>query len=107
MAEDLVKDGVVEPQLAAAAWLHDIGYAPALAVTGFHCLDGARHLAGKGSPPSLVAIVGWQTGAAFEANERGLRIQLEKLPAPFADDLQVVNLLDLVIGPKGQPTTPT
>jgi hypothetical protein len=24
-----------------AAWLHDIGYAPALAVTGFHPLDGA------------------------------------------------------------------
>ena len=28
----------------AAAWLHDIGYAPAVAVTGFHPLDGARHL---------------------------------------------------------------
>ncbi len=27
--------------LAAAAWLHDIGYSPALAVTGFHPLDGA------------------------------------------------------------------
>jgi len=30
--------------LVAAAWLHDIGYAPALAVTGFHPLDGAVYL---------------------------------------------------------------
>src|SRR6187549_1692337 len=28
----------------AAAWLHDIGYAPAVVVTGFHPLDGARYL---------------------------------------------------------------
>ena len=28
--------------LEAAAWLHDIGYAPGLAVTGLHALDGAR-----------------------------------------------------------------
>jgi HD domain len=30
--------------LEAAAWLHDIGYAPGLAVTGLHALDGARYL---------------------------------------------------------------
>ncbi|MGH3588381.1 MAG: HD domain-containing protein, partial [Pseudonocardia sp.] len=29
--------------LEAAAWLHDIGYASPLAVTGFHPLDGARY----------------------------------------------------------------
>jgi DNA-binding Xre family transcriptional regulator len=28
----------------AAAWLHDIGYAPDLIVTGLHALDGARYL---------------------------------------------------------------
>src|SRR5258705_10740861 len=27
--------------LVAVAWLHDIGYAPAARVTGFHPLDGA------------------------------------------------------------------
>jgi hypothetical protein len=27
-------------QLVAAAYLHDIGYAPALVITGFHPLDG-------------------------------------------------------------------
>ena len=30
--------------LQAAAWLHDIGYAPGLATTGLHQLDGARYL---------------------------------------------------------------
>ena len=30
--------------LEAAAWLHDIGYAPGLAVTSLHALDGARYL---------------------------------------------------------------
>ncbi len=28
--------------LVAAAWLHDIGYAPDIAETGLHALDGAR-----------------------------------------------------------------
>jgi len=30
--------------IEAAAWLHDIGYAPSLATTGLHQLDGARYL---------------------------------------------------------------
>ena len=43
--------------LQAAAWLHDIGYAPALSLTGLHALDGARYLrdaqrAAPGSPGS-------------------------------------------------------
>jgi hypothetical protein len=34
--------------LVAAAHLHDLGYAPALVETGFHALDGARHLLALG-----------------------------------------------------------
>lgn len=30
--------------LIAAAWLHDIGYAPELADTGFHPVDGAWYV---------------------------------------------------------------
>lgn len=33
------------PALLAAAWLHDIGYAPELHDTGLHPLDGARYIA--------------------------------------------------------------
>ena len=36
--------GVDADLLEAAAWLHDIGYAPDLNVTGLHALDGARYL---------------------------------------------------------------
>ncbi|WP_206686252.1 HD domain-containing protein [Kribbella qitaiheensis] len=30
--------------LEAAAWLHDIGYSPVIAASGFHPADGARYL---------------------------------------------------------------
>lgn len=34
--------------LQAAAWVHDIGYAPAASIMGFHPLDGARSLRREG-----------------------------------------------------------
>ena len=34
--------------LVAAAYVHDIGYAPELAATRFHPLDGAKHLRSLG-----------------------------------------------------------
>jgi HD superfamily phosphodiesterase len=43
--------------LVAAAWVHDIGYAPELLATGFHPLDGARYLAGLGVPERVVNLV--------------------------------------------------
>jgi len=51
----------VEPHqaqlLVAAAWLHDIGYAPRLRDSGFHPLDGARHLRAIGWPPAICNLV--------------------------------------------------
>src|SRR5689334_25333175 len=43
--------------LMAAAWLHDIGYAPGLAVTGLHALDGARYL--RDAAPPTPWCAGW------------------------------------------------
>src|SRR4051812_5947626 len=60
------------PHLVAAAWLHDVGYAPKIVVTGFHSLDGARYLAAQGWPDVLVQLVAHHTGAWSEATERGL-----------------------------------
>ncbi|MEU4594944.1 HD domain-containing protein [Micromonospora aurantiaca (nom. illeg.)] len=40
--------------LVAAAWLHDVGYAPDLVDTGLHSLDGARYLRRNGYPLRLV-----------------------------------------------------
>jgi HD superfamily phosphodiesterase len=48
--------------LVAAAWVHDIGYAPPLAVTGFHPLDGARHLDRSGFLARLAALVAHHSG---------------------------------------------
>ena len=39
--------------LVAAAWLHDIGYAPDLVDVGFHPIDGARFLRKLGADDRL------------------------------------------------------
>ncbi|NUT17940.1 MAG: HD domain-containing protein [Hamadaea sp.] len=62
----------VRDLLIAAAWLHDIGYAPNIAHTGFHSLDGARWLLQQGQSPRLAALVAYHSCALFEAEERGL-----------------------------------
>lgn len=58
--------------LVVSAWLHDIGYAPAVAVTGMHQLDGARHLVGRGIPFRVCALVAHHAGAAAVADLVGL-----------------------------------
>jgi hypothetical protein len=59
--------------LEAAAWLHDIGYAPEVAGTGFHPLDGARYLRDvEHADPTLCRLVGNHSCAIIEAEERGL-----------------------------------
>ena len=45
--------------LVAAAWLHDIGYAPELVETGFHPLDGARYLRRLGTDRRVVSLVAY------------------------------------------------
>ncbi|MQY15006.1 hypothetical protein SRB5_51830 [Streptomyces sp. RB5] len=64
--------------LEAAAVLHDIGYAPALATTGFHPLDGARFLRDQvQADERVVSLVAHHSFALLEAEERGLRDELE------------------------------
>jgi hypothetical protein len=59
--------------LEAAAWLHDIGYSPELADTGFHPLDGARYLRDAEHADSrLCRLVANHSCAILEADERGL-----------------------------------
>lgn len=54
-------------ELTAVAWLHDIGYAPRLAVSGFHPVDGARFVRSQGFPEVVVSLVAFHTGAETEA----------------------------------------
>ncbi|WP_090009023.1 HD domain-containing protein [Lentzea albidocapillata] len=62
--------------LVAAALLHDIGYAPNLAHTTFHPLDGARFLAHGHADSRLCALVAHHSCAYLEAELRGLSAQL-------------------------------
>ncbi|MFI9011394.1 HD domain-containing protein [Actinosynnema sp. NPDC053489] len=76
--------------LVAAAWLHDIGYAPPVVDTGFHPLDGARHLDRLGWPRRIAALVAHHSGARFVATVLGLDVPLAAYPretGPVADAL--------------------
>ncbi|MEO3978384.1 HD domain-containing protein [Streptomyces sp. CAU 1734] len=94
--------------LAAAAVLHDVGYAPRLAVTGFHPLDGARFLRDEhGADERLVRLVANHSFALLEAEERGLRKTLEA-EFPLLEEPLVVDALvycDMTTTPDGEQTT--
>lgn len=93
--------------LEAAAWLHDIGYAPDLIDTGFHPLDGARYLRDvQDASPTLCRLVANHTGALIEADERGLADALSaEFPAasPFLAD--ALTCCDMTTGPDGRPVS--
>ncbi|QUH05701.1 HD domain-containing protein [Saccharopolyspora erythraea] len=64
--------------LESAAILHDVGYAPDLATTGFHPLDGAVFLRQIDAPDRLVHLVAHHSYAALEAELRGLSAELSE-----------------------------
>ena len=107
LAETLAGSARVSEVVAAAAWLHDLGYAPSLIRTGLHPLDGALFLQDSGAPPELVGLVAHHTGARSEAEERGLSDALAELPLPGPEDLDALTLVDLVVGPTGALTSPS
>ncbi|MDT3400351.1 HD domain-containing protein [Streptomyces sp. B1866] len=94
--------------LVAAAVLHDVGYAPRLAATGFHPLDGARFLRDvHGADDRLVRLVANHSFALLEAEERGLREVLEA-EFPLLEDQRLVDALvwcDMTTTPDGEATT--
>ena len=106
LAERLWRLGAISEAVAAAAWVHDLGYAPDLDRLGFHPLDGAVYLDGQGASSTVVALVAHHSGATTEAGIRGLRRELDALPLPVESDLETVTLLDMSIGPTGRWVTP-
>lgn len=92
----------------AAAMLHDVGYAPRLAVTGFHPLDGARFLRDEhGADERLVRLVANHSFALLEAEERGLATDLAT-EFPLLDSPLLVDALvycDMTTTPDGGRTT--
>lgn len=91
----------VRPFAAAAAWLHDIGYAPSVRRTGFHALDGARFLEANGYPALVCQLVGYHSGAEYEAAARGLSAELAQLSVPDASVLDLITWADMTTSPTG------
>ena len=91
--------------LEAAAWLHDIGYAPGLATTGMHQLDGARYLRDtQHADAMLCRLVAHHTCAIIEAGERGLADILSYEFDPAPDVLaSALTYCDMTTSPDGEP----
>jgi HD domain len=93
--------------LVAAAWLHDIGYAPELVETGFHPLDGARYLRRMGIDGQIVSLVAYHSCAEIEAEVRGLGDALASEFKPGDALLSDVLLYcDMTTGPGGDYVRP-
>ena len=91
--------------LLAAAWLHDIGYAPGVRRTGFHPLDGGLYLRDHKWDRRLTALVAHHSGARFVPVERGFADQMalfEFEEAPLSDALCYA---DQTVGPHGKRMT--
>ena len=107
-AEDAVAGiaPALRADLTAAAALHDIGYAHV--ETGFHPLDGARFLARAGFSPVVCNLVVHHSASTYEAEERGIDLELY---AEFAVDKDlseahaVLWWADLTTGPQGHAVT--
>jgi hypothetical protein len=91
--------------LVAAAWLHDIGYAPSVRQTGFHPLDGAEFVRSTGFGELVASLVAFHTGAHVEASERGIS-GLSAFVDPPSDVLDALTFCDLTTGPDGSPISP-
>lgn len=86
--------------LIAAAYLHDVGYAPALWHTGFHPVDGALFLRQQGYE-RLACLVAHHSEARFEAHLRGLEDLLSRFPRERSVVADALTFCDLTTSPLG------
>lgn len=91
--------------LIAAAWLHDVGYSEDLAVTRFHPLDGARHLAALGAPERLMNLVARHSCAIVEAKLRGLEREVGAYPDERGLLRDALWYCDMTTSPEGKSVT--
>lgn len=85
-----------------------IGYAPDLAKTGFHPLDGARYLRDVADADArVVHLVARHSCSWMEADARGLREELEgEFPRESAELNDALCYCDMNTTPDGTPTNP-
>lgn len=86
--------------VVVAALVHDLGYADGIAVTGFHHLDGARFLDSLGEH-RLARLVAYHSAGRWEAEVRGLTLELEAFGEERSLTADVLAYADLLTSPDG------
>ncbi len=99
-----VLDKADRSYLIAAAYLHDIGYAPPLRRTGLHQLDGALYVSRLGDT-RLTALVAHHSEARFEIRLRGFGNELAAYDREGSSTADALTYCDLTTGPVGQAMT--
>jgi hypothetical protein len=92
------------PYLVAAAYLHDIGYAPGLQRTGLHQLDGAYYVRSLGAE-RLARLIAHHSEARFEIRLRGFATELATYEREQSWVSDALTYCDLTTGPTGLPMT--
>jgi hypothetical protein len=92
------------PHLIAAAYLHDIGYSPALRRVGLHQLDGAAYLRGLGQE-RLARLVAHHSEARFEVEVRGAAHLLAEYEPDDEELRDALTYCDMTTSPTGTPTS--
>ena len=100
LADVLLDDPEERAVLVTAAWLHDIGYAPMLAKTGAHHLDGAIHLEELGKH-RLACLVAHHGSGAAETALRGFADEFAQFPRELSLVADFLTYCDLSCGPDG------
>jgi len=100
VAEILHEDD--RPYFIAAAYLHDIGYAPSLKKTGFHPLDGAYYMRSCGYE-RLASLVAHHFEAGIEARLLGYEQELDTFPREYSLLADALDYCDCTTGPAGAP----
>jgi HD superfamily phosphodiesterase len=88
--------------LVAAATLHDIGYSPAVARTGFHPLDGGLYLREQGYSERLASLVANHSYAALTAPAHGIENLGQLFPREDSLLADALAYSDMHSGPEGQ-----
>jgi putative nucleotidyltransferase with HDIG domain len=92
--------------LAAAAILHDVGYADAAIDTHQHMIDGGRFLRSRGIDDRICVIVAHHTSSPWEAHELGLDAALSEFVVDDPALIDAITYCDLSAGPTGDDVRP-
>lgn len=102
----LLVDTTALPEcVAAAAYVHDVGYNEGIAITGLHPLDGAIYLTKMGADSEIVSLVAYHSASEQEARNRGLLAELSWFTRPHPAHLDAVTWADMTTGPTGEAVT--